>query len=47
MIGKVFAQRNHMQMDMGMAMVMRMSVMRGMKCVNVLPVDRCCFDALR
>lgn len=40
MTGRTDAQKNRMQMDMGM-MVMPMSVMRAVKCAEALPAVSC------
>lgn len=40
MTGRTGAQKNRMQMDMGM-MVMPMSMMRAVKCAEVLPAVSC------
>lgn len=47
MSGRTNAQKNKMQMDMGMMMVMPMSVMRAEKCAEVLPVIASCSRVCR
>lgn len=46
MTGRTYAQNQMMQINMGMAMVMSMSMMRGKKCAEMLPAEVPCSDCL-